>query len=181
MKRLFVGIPLPEEVKAKLKPALNALTETGVKAVPADNLHLTIKFLGDVEENKIQEICSKLEILAKYKPFLIKLKKINTFGEKQIRVIWVGLESNEMVLLMKRANESLNYIRMDGHQEEIPHLTLARVNKVKDNEELLNILKKYEKVELGEVLVDKFYLYESELTPEGPVYGIVKEFGLNTG
>lgn len=178
MKRLFVGIPVSEEVKAKPKPVLQELTEMEVKVIPLENLHLTVKFLGEVDENKMPEIVSKLKILAKNKPFRVKLNGIRTFGEKQIRVIWVELESNEMLRLIKQANELLDYIRTDKHQGEIPHLTLARVNKVKDKEMLLNIIKKYEKSEFGEVLVDKFYLYESKLTPEGPVYWVVEEFEL---
>ena len=181
MKRLFVGIPISEEVKTKLNPVLNALMGLGIKVIPAGNLHFTIKFLGEVGEDKITEIVSKLEILAEQEPFRVKLEGISAFGEKQIKVVWVGLKPNEMLWLMKQANKLLNYIRKDEHQEEIPHLTLARVNKIKDNEGLLNIIKKYQKVEFGEMLVDKFYLYESKLTSEGPVYKIIKELRLKKG
>ncbi len=178
MKRLFVGIPASDEIKVKLKPVLEALMEAGVKVALLENLHFTLKFLGDVSEDKILEIVSKLENLAKFPPFRVELKGIRTFGGKQVRMVWAGMECKEMAELMKKANELLNYIYREEHQKEIPHLTLARVNKVKDNEKLLNVIKKYQKVEFGEVLVDKFYLYESVLTPEGPAYTVVEEFEL---
>lgn len=210
MRRLFVGIPLTEEIKKRIKPVWDSLKEAEVKVVPLGNLHLTIKFLGEVEESKISEINSKLEILAKNKQLVVKFGGIGTFWERQIRVVWIGVESLEIIRLMKQAGELLNDITKDinnhtktlcpsnivadnycstinvrhhiypeEHREEVPHLTLARVNKSFDEEKLKEAIERYQKAEFGEMRVEKLYLYESKLTPEGPVYKVVGELRLN--
>ena len=78
---------------------------------------------------------------------------------------------------MKKITTKLDYIRKDVH-EEVPHLTIARMKSGRNKEQLKEALQQVEHREFGSMIVEKIILYESELTPEGPVYTIVGEFPL---
>lgn len=180
MKRLFVAIPISEEVKAKIKPALAGLQITGadLNLVSLENIHFTLKFLGNVDENKIKEIEEKLSALEQAH-FSIKIKNVGVFPSyERIKVIWIGAESPELIPLMKKINQELNYIRNED-QEEISHLTIARVKSGKNKEALKAYLQTIQNQEFGEMVVNHFVLYESELTPADPIYQVLKEFKLS--
>lgn len=178
MKRLFVGIPVSEEVKQKIKPILKQLNETGAQLnlVPLENLHFTVKFLGEAEESKIAEIKEKLQEIAKTnKPFKVKLKSVGVFPSKKfIRVVWIGTESPEMISLIKQTEAALSYIRKNEYKEEVPHLTLARVRM--PNQKLLDFLDKTKFEE--EMDVKEMILFESKLSNKGTVYEAVSKFKL---
>lgn len=179
-KRLFVGVPLSEEIKEKIKPAVRKLRETGavLNLVAPENLHFTLKFLGDVEESGVEEIKEKLSLAVKGSKFTFPIKKVGYFpGGERVNTIWLGAESRELRELMKKVNQALNYIR-EEKREEMPHLTLARVKSGKNKEKLLKVLLEVKDEDFGQMIVDKIILYESELKPEGPVYRVVGEFGL---
>lgn len=182
MKRLFMGIPLGESVKEQINLFSKELADTGgdFRFVSPQNLHLTLSFLGDIEERKIPLLVEKLSsLLAKQEKLKIKIFGVGVFpGGKRINVIWLGLrngvQSKELIDFMKKINQTLA-IR-NRHEEEIPHLTIARVKSGKNKEKISEIVKKFAAVSFGSFVADKIILYESELTPEGPVYKVVGEF-----
>ncbi len=182
MKRLFVAVPVSEKIKDGMKPVLEALSETGadLKLVSLSNLHLTLKFLGEVSEEKIPEIVEKLKgIAGKTSAFELKIAKIGVFPSlDRINVIWAGIEDPSLLSLMREVNKELDYLRKDEHENEMPHLTLARVKSARNKKELQEFVKKNEDKEFGTMMVDKIILSESELTREGPVYRAVGEFRL---
>lgn len=170
-KRLFIGIPISGKIKEKIKPLYAKLKETGAELnfVSWDNLHLTLKFLGNVQEDQIEEIKKRLAAI-KPEKFILKFKGVGAFPDnEQIKVIWIGVESPELIQLMKEINLSLNYIR-ENEQEENAHLTLARVKSAKNKEKLPTFLRDVKGKKFTEMMADKFILYESELTPKGPKY-----------
>ncbi len=179
MKRLFVAVPVADKVKEKINQLLQELAHSGadLKLVAAENLHFTLKFLGDVEENKIPEIIEKLSLI-KHKPFSISLHGVGVFPSlERINTVWVTAKSLELVLLTKRANQLLDYIRRE-EREEVPHLTVARVKSGRNKERLKEIVEKNKLTAFGEMLVDKIVLFESELRKEGPKHKTFKEFWL---
>ena len=181
MKRLFVAIPISEEIKAKIKPIINSLSNIGAEVNPVslDNLHCTIKFLGSVEENKVNEIIEIVSAIAtEQSSFSIKIQNVGVFPSyEQIKVVWIGAESPKMVLLIKKINHSLIHIRKED-REEIPHFTIARIKSGKNKELLKKYLQTIQNQEFGEMMVNKMMLYESELTPQGSRYRILSEFNL---
>lgn len=96
---------------------------------------------------------------------------------EKINVVWIGAEGFVLPKLMNAVNERLDHIRHNEH-EEVPHLTIARVKSGRGREEMKKWLNKNKDKDFGKMLVDKFFLYESELTAEGPKYKIVKSFNL---
>ncbi len=185
MKRLFVAIPVSDEIKLAIKPIAEGLADTGadLRLVPLENIHFTMKFLGDVDEKKIPEIEDRLRKIAKSTPkFAIKVKNAGVFPSlEKINVVWLGVEDSSLVSLMKKINQELNYIKPQDHKEEIAHLTIARIKSGKNKAILQKLLKSIEKKEFGEMEADKIILYESELLPEGSVHKVVKEFRLGDG
>ncbi len=181
MKRLFLGFPLAEEVAEKIKPVLEKLEQTGadLKLVSVANLHLTVKFLGEVADEKVEEVKEKAAALAREeKPFRVKLTQVGAFPSlDKINVVWIGVESREMPGMMRKANRLLNYLREEA-RTEVPHLTIARVKSGKNKEKLQTVLEKAKNEDFGEMEVDRIVLYASNLTPQGPAYTFLEEFVL---
>lgn len=180
MKRLFVAVLVSEEAKEKIKPLLSELSKTSadLKLVSLSHLHFTLKFLGDVDKKQIPEIEERLAgIAGKIKGFEISLKGAGVFPPmERISVLWIGVEDSELVSLMKAVNKELDFVRKNDHEEEVVHLTIARVKSSRGKKELQEFVKKFEKKEFGTMKVDKMILFESELKKEGPEYKVVKEF-----
>lgn len=169
MKRLFLGIPVSEEIKKKIKSLANLLKKTGADFSFVQEPHFTIKFLGDVDESKIEEIKKKIDEI-KQLPFSIHLNRVGVFPNlDRINVIWIGVEMSPLTNLIKETNKRLNYLRKDNH-EEIPHLTIARVKSGKNKGKLKAVLEKLKDKDFGEMIIEKIILYESKLKPKGPEY-----------
>ncbi len=181
IKRLFVAVPVSEEVRERIKVIYQQLKETGadLNLVSLENLHFTIKFLGEVEESKITEIAEKIKTFVNnHKPFSVKIKGIGAFSnENQIKVIWMGANDFQLISLIKDFNKELNYLRKN-EQKEIPHLTIARVKSEKNKEKLSALIKKFADENFGEMVVEKLILYESKLTQAGPHYTLLSEWKL---
>lgn len=182
MKRLFVAIPVSDEIRQAIGPVAESIVNTGValRLVSLENLHFTLKFLGDVDESRIPEIEDKLQDIAgNTKRFMIKVKNVGVFPSlEKINVVWLGVEDDSLVSLMKKINQELNYIKPQDHKEEVAHLTIARIKTGKNKGNLLEFLKSIKDKEFGEMEADRMILYESELLPEGQVHKVVKEFQL---
>lgn len=178
MKRLFVGIPFPPQLQEKLKPFYQALKETGgdFRFVSLEILHLTLSFLGDVPKENIPKIVQALQsVLAAQKKVAIEFVGAGAFPDEQrINVVWVGVKDSVLVDLIKKVNQALSI--ETGHEEEVPHLTIARVKSGKNKDEIQNVLQKFKDTNFGSFVAEKVVLYESELTKEGPMYTIVREF-----
>ncbi|MFC1691760.1 RNA 2',3'-cyclic phosphodiesterase [Nanoarchaeota archaeon] len=169
--RLFVAIELPEDIKKILLDAQSKLDTSLAKLNPVKpaQMHLTLKFLGEVEEDKIDEIKNALKTVS-FENFEAKLAQIGVFTEEFIKVIWVGLEPMDKLKdLYDKIDLSLKEFGFKDDFNYHPHLTLARVKFVKDKEAFLEKTKNIE-IPQSSFKADKFYLIKSDLTEEGPVY-----------
>jgi len=182
MKRLFVAVPVSDEVKQKIQELVEKLKETGadLKLVSLFNLHFTLKFLGDVGESKIPEIEERLAgIAAKTRGFEVTVKGTGVFPSfDRINVVWIGSEGAELVSLMKVVGKELNFVKKNDYEEEVAHLTIARVKSGRNKKELQEFVQKFAQKEFGRMIVNKIILFESELRKDGAVHRVVKEFVL---
>ncbi|HLC97858.1 MAG TPA: RNA 2',3'-cyclic phosphodiesterase [Candidatus Nanoarchaeia archaeon] len=181
-KRLFVGVPLSPEVKQAIaEQLLTLLQQSGadLHLVTAEQLHFTLKFLGEVDESQIERVKEILrEVAASRQPFLVRLQNVGVFPSPEyMRVIWVGVENGDLPVLMKELDEQLGFI-CKNEQEEKPHVTLARVKSKKNKEQLQQFVTKFQQMAFGEMRVTELVLYESTLTTEGARYEVVGRFGL---
>lgn len=173
MKRLFVSIDIPENLKRDILKIQKELKHFQGKLTELDNLHLTLKFLGETDNlNEINVINRLSEI--KFNSFTTNFKNIGIFSEQEIRIIWIHLTNCEE--LQKRVDETLEPL-YPPEKRFMSHLTIARVKRVFNKELFLNELSKIEIPELS-FEVTNFRLKESKLTPNGPIYKTIKQFNL---
>ena len=180
--RLFVAADIPDILKEKIievEKQIESLADA--KCIEKENLHYTLKFLGEVGENESENIVKKMENVSKQvKKFKVHAKGVGYFGSPDfIRVIWVGCEegSKQLIEISKKLNEELKYIREDEFDFH-PHLTIGRPRNVENNKNLLEKLEEMRSMDFGEFVVDKIVLKQSKLSPKGPVYSDFRVFKL---
>lgn len=165
--RLFIAIELPTEVVDELKRLQKELDLFGLR--PVKDFHLTLKFLGDMPEGKLDRLKEILSEI-KFKPFEAELSEAGVFPEPDyVKVIWVGLKGDSIYSLQKDIDISLEKMGCGRDNRFKPHLTLARVNFIKDKKTLAKRLKAIS-VNPIKFEVAEFKLIQSTLTPKGPVY-----------
>jgi len=172
--RTFISINISEEIRKEIKKIQDSLPEFFGKKTELENLHLTLKFLGEIEETKIEGIKEKLREI-KIEKFATEIDEIGVFSEIFIRIVWLHMKDCEN--LQKQIDNALKNL-FEPEKRFMSHLTIARIKKLKDKEGFLQDLKKI-KIEKIKFIVDKFYLMKSELTAEGPRYSVLEEYNLN--
>jgi len=176
--RLFIAIEIPNDMRnylGKIQEKIDDVTNK-IRFVDKNNIHLTLKFLGEVQPDKTEEV---KEILKKitFSPFSVHLDGIGVFpSESYIRVVWIGLKPEDKILeLQKDIDEKLKKLFKKEKNFEA-HVTLARVKFVENTENFINKLKNI-KIENKKIEVSNFKLVKSALTPIGPIYEDLEVFG----
>jgi len=182
MKRLFAAIKIQPD-KAFLEKLLHLkqqLKHERIKWVEDQNIHITLKFLGDTEVKKIPEIEHVVQqVASSHSSFAVCLNTLGIFGSRyDPRVIWVGIEPyGHLVILMKDVHAELKTIGYDpDRQNLVPHLTIGRIKEIKDKQLFQSIIDKFRDISSKEMIVTECVLYESILKKEGPVYLILRTF-----
>ncbi len=180
--RLFIAVEIGNEARDNIAESMEKLKGMGFRArfVNPENLHITLKFLGDIREEQVKRLCEDVsDVVKKHSRFSFTLDGVGYFGKRNdIRVVWIGVKDGQPLQnLMKDVQERLNYIRMDEH-EPVPHLTIARVRHARENAGLADELERMKGVKFGEVRVKEVKIKKSVLTPKGPVYSDYESFSL---
>ncbi len=170
--RTFIAIELPEEVKQYVKGLQKQLGNAKLSFVK--DFHLTLKFLGEVPEDKIEEIKSLLREI-KFENFKTRLTDVGVFpNESYVRVVWIGLEDGDIKKIQKDIDDKLQ--KMFPREKRFSaHVTLARVKFVENKEKFIDNIKKI-KIEKKEFEVSEFKLKKSTLTKQGPIYEDLETF-----
>jgi 2'-5' RNA ligase len=130
MPRLFTGIEIPEAIRLRLSLIRSPLT--GAKWVDAENMHITLRFAGDIDERAADEFADQLAHIA-FHPFTICIRGVGSFGGRDPRVLWAGVEAGPQLDALYRANDRA--ARSAGLEPEgrdyRPHVTLARMRGAK--------------------------------------------------
>jgi 2'-5' RNA ligase len=183
--RTFIAVNLSSDTKEYLSSLMNNINipESKIKWVDKDNLHITIKFLGYLSQEKIELIKSELkEITSQHKPFLIQLSSyIGVFPTYTMpRIIWIGIKEGINKLEELYNSIELNFFKKGFLKEEkgfSSHITIGRVKFIKDKANFIQILKRIKIHNLSQE-ISSIDLMESELTPGGPIYKIAAKFAL---
>jgi len=176
--RCFIAVPLDNELRKNVKEVQKKfkIVENLLKFVKSENLHITVKFLGNVNKTQIERIKQNVRVALKNRgPFQIEIRGIGVFpSTNYVRVIWLGVENGreELIKIMKSIDEKLEILGFKKEKEYIPHLTLARVKNVRINEKekLKKLIEELKNVRIGVMKVSSLVLYKSELLPSGPIY-----------
>ena len=181
--RCFIAIPLPQNIIRDLSDIQSKLkqTETDIKWVNSNNIHLTLKFLGYIEDAKIGEISKNLkEAFRKSKGFESALGKPGAFPSiSNPRVIWLGISKNEdkITKLQKIAEDVLEPLGFDRETRAFhPHLTLGRVRSKKNINKLIEQIKTPQTSKADPFPIEKIILFQSILKPSGAEYTALDEF-----
>jgi 2'-5' RNA ligase len=184
MKRIFIAVRVePRETLIRIYSSLRSvLGAERINWTDPSNIHLTLVFLGDTEDESI-EVAS---IMLKQKctgfgDFSFSLKGMGVFRNyRDPRVIWIGIEDNE--ILVNLNGMILTGLRDAGFKTEerpfSPHITLGRIKSVRNTEALRSALEKYQDTFIQEVHVKEVILFESALKSTGPVYKPIGKFNL---
>ena len=178
--RCFLAIELPEEIRKELSRLQKDITDSNakMKLVEHENLHLTLKFFGELDDyrvNKIKETLKKI----KFNKFRATLGVMGVFPSADfIRVVWVGIEPSDKVKeLHQEIDNLLGKEKFSKDKAFESHVTLARVKFVKNKQELINKLKET-KIKPHGLEISSFVLKKSTLTEKGPVYEDIARFDL---
>jgi 2'-5' RNA ligase len=178
MTRLFIAIDVSEDIIKYLKELQDDLRSIGDRQFKlVDEFHLTLLFIGETSDDDIPKITEALDCVS-FDCFELELAGQGVFPDHlRVRVVWTGLKDNPaLIKLQIDIDSSLSFLKLPKTNSFHPHLTLARVKQLSDQD----------RVKLGDVLektvdplkcnISSFRLYKSTLSPEGPVYECLKEF-----
>ncbi|MCK4699156.1 MAG: RNA 2',3'-cyclic phosphodiesterase [Bacteroidales bacterium] len=184
MRRTFIAVKIPATVKLieLLKLLRVDMREDRIRWVNPEILHITLSFIGDTTEEQVNYISEQLEEIGSgYSSIELHFKELGVFRNiRKPRVFWIGMERNELLENLQGEIEVMlrDYGINCENKPFSPHLTIARIKRIDDIDNLKYWLKKYrgktiQKTKIGEVIY-----YESKLTSNGPIYNSIKKFPL---
>lgn len=182
--RCFIAIDMPDDIKKSVFELINGVDYKvkGIKWVPPENIHLTLKFLGEIKEEQLKEIKSRLDFISSnHKEFDIIISKIGGFPSlKNPNVLWIGIDHSEELC---RLYEDIANAMFDlGFEKEdrkfSPHLTIARIKDKKNIDPIIKSLITLKDKSFGSVKVQEILLMKSVLKPTGAEYSKIEAFRL---
>ena len=188
MIRTFIALDLSPEIKTNLAVLARQLKSKGgfpVKWTAVENIHITLKFLGDVEEKMLPVLQSRLSATVQnFQPFVIRIGELGAFPKiDQPRTIWAGCEMDQEGYNVQKAVEKtttdLGFPKAD--RPFSPHLTIGRViNSAgpRDYPMLAQIIRETAVTNLGTQIVNNIRVYRSDLLQAGPKYRILYDIPL---
>ena len=182
MKRVFLGIDLPKELKEKIEElkAKHNLKSLPIKLVEPENSHIALKFLGELPEEEIKALIENVQSsIAGFKGFEVSLNGLIAFpGFFKPRVLAIKIESVNLEGLAKKIFAGLDGLSFVKPEEKkyAPHITLGRIKDLLDKEVSFKLAKiKFQSA----FMANRLQLFESQLTAAGPLYSILQTFELN--
>jgi 2'-5' RNA ligase len=176
MKRTFIAIDIP--ASSKINECLDTMSSRfageKIKWVDGNNLHLTLKFLGNTGDKAVGDIKIILKGLTRnISAFTIAIRNVGVFRNlKNPRIIWLGIDAcNELMHLYADIESQISPLGFPAEERKFsPHLTVGRIKFLENNQGLLQIIKAFEGQELHQFVVPEVIFYESILKKEGPEY-----------
>jgi 2'-5' RNA ligase len=179
--RTFIAVEISKQIRDKAGELITALSGTtaDVKWVEPHNLHLTLKFLGDVHQREIAEVCqAALDGAAKVEPIDLEIRGAGAFpNAARPRTVWLGAShgAEPMIVLHDRIEDALAELGYrKEHRRFQTHLTIGRVRGDGPGIlELGELLQQHSDVLIGRMSVQKVTIFSSTLTADGPIYEVL--------
>ena len=184
MIRAFIAVDIDRQTVKKISEALVRLKPRvpGIRWGSFNNFHFTLKFLGDIEETKVNSIADALELeLRPFPRFTINAKGLGVFPNiKRSRVLWIGLEGKELKDLASKVEKAVEPLGFMPEKRQFqPHLTVGRWREFVDSSRTLGEeLERWKSYEFGESTVAEVIFFQSVLKPEGAAYHALKTVAL---
>jgi len=181
MIRAFIAFDIDSDLVLKrLSEVQKTLTNTGadLKLVEPQNIHVTMRFLGDISSTSVDAIYEEMKKIT-FKPFDIQLKGLGAFPNlRYARVVWIGIQkgANELKSVFDQLEPRLQKLGFRPDPKGFsPHLTIARVKSGRNKAELARQIEEMADYECGVIRGEYLRLKKSVLTPKGPIYSTLKE------
>ncbi len=177
--RCFLAVEMTEAVKRSLEELVSRLDlpQFHVRWVRPKNMHLTLRFLGDIPHPEVQAVSGAArEAASGIRAFALRLKGLGTFPSSgNPRIVWVGMEDDRAVMRLERQlTRTLGAIGIPPPDRPFrPHLTLGRVKSRRGIGELIKHLERNRTVDLGGMWAEQISFIRSELRPSGPLYTVL--------
>ncbi len=184
--RTFIAVEISEEIKEQI---YSFITKTGkelennkIKWVEKENLHITLKFLGEIKPDicmKVRQILS--EIVKNFNKFYINLNSLGVFPQlSNARVIWIDIHEKEKLKeIYETIENKLKELKLPKENREFqPHLTIGRIKFLQDKEKINLFLTKYKNTNFDTTNIEHITFFESILKPQGPEYRVIEKFPL---
>jgi 2'-5' RNA ligase len=175
--RTFVAVETSPEIRRRAAEVVARLdrADADVKWVAGENLHWTLKFLGDVEDSRIAGVCGAVaEVARSAPPFSLAVLSVGAFPRAaRPRTLWLGAAqgSDEMILLAVMLDDALSRLGFPREARDfIPHATLGRVRGARNLSALATLIDELRDFDAGVMQVDELVVFSSRLTPAGAVY-----------
>ncbi|MGQ9759301.1 MAG: RNA 2',3'-cyclic phosphodiesterase [Candidatus Methanomethylicaceae archaeon] len=180
--RAFLAFEVSEGVKSRIMEFEDELKECGadIKLVERENLHVTMKFLGEVGKEVLESIYGIMDSLSGGK-FEIRVEGVGAFPNLRVlRVLWVGITegADRVIDIQRYLDDQLVKLGFRKERDFVPHITVGRVKTPRNKENVIRVLEKYRRHYFGTSTVGSLLLKKSVLTPRGPVYSNLKEVEL---
>ena len=180
--RLFTAIDLPDEVLTNLERLLDLLKPAAsIKWSPIENMHITTRFIGEWPEERLQEVAAVLGAMRSFAPIPIHVRNLGFFPNPHApRVFWAGVDAApDLAALAKETEQALGALGVDQEKRSFsPHLTLARIKEPVPLQRLRATIAGLDSFDFGRFAADRFFLYLSQMRPQGSVYTKLAEFSL---
>jgi 2'-5' RNA ligase len=187
--RVFIAIDIDEKIRkaiADLQKQIASKVDVkrgDVKWVEPKNIHLTLKFLGEISDKMATEVSGITKMVAEsHKNFTLDIGSVGSFGGRSAKVVWVGVSkgAEELLALQKDLEGRLAQAGYPKEDRDFSaHLTLCRVRNPKAGVKLAEAVKQFERLKLGSVAADALCVYQSQLTPAGPIYTLLGSFKMS--
>jgi 2'-5' RNA ligase len=180
--RSFLAFDIESDtVLNRLATAQRQLVQTGadLKLVEPQNIHITIRFLGNITPATAEKIFDEMERV-QFAPFNVQIKGIGAFpNPRYSRVVWAGITdgADQLKSVFSQLEPRLRGLGFTpDHRGFSPHLTIARVRSGRNKQQLAEFITENANYEFGTVNAKCLRLKKSTLTPKGPIYSTLKEF-----
>lgn len=179
MPRLFTGIEIPQDIKSHISLLYGGLP--GARWIELENLHITLRFIGDVDDHTGWAVSEALREVRE-QPFTIKLSGVGSFGGRKPRAVWVDIVTNQELMNLQLAHE--NQIRATGLPHEgrkfKPHITLTRLKGRAKSKDVAHYLNLNGGFSARPFEVRSFELFSSRPGKGGGPYVVEQTYPLNT-
>lgn len=181
--RCFLAIDLEDSIKEDFLKVQDEfkMIDSNVKYVESENLHLTLKFFGDLDEDEIKSLKLAIkEVLNNFKSFDVNISSVGAFpNSNYIKVIWVGVKSKYLLKLQKDLDKEFELLGFKKEKNHVSHITIGRVRGSKKINDLKNKINKLKDVKLKSTHIKEIKLKKSKLTRQGPIYSDIEVFKLD--
>jgi 2'-5' RNA ligase len=183
--RTFIGVDVGPTIRDRLVALQGTLGQAGtdVKWVEEANLHVTLLFLGEVEDRQVAKICTMVaETTANHESFRLTVERAGAFPTpRRPRILWAGIGTGAEALValhddLEKPLAKLGYRREERRYK--PHVTLGRIRSAAPADSLAKALAQQATWKGGETLVGELHVMSSELTSRGPNYTVLSRASL---